>query len=109
MKKENEMSNFEKDLKFIGAYPMSDTEEIAANALLKNSFFKEKYRKSLKTLTKVEMRQLQKVHPEWQLKDVLSALFNDFNPELPSSILLEMTQFIIVEWEKTHQSEPLLC
>jgi hypothetical protein len=109
MKKENNISDTEKQHALIGVSPMTDANILRTAAFSKTAFFKEKYRKSLKTLTKYEMRQFIKQYPDGQLKDVLVALIKDYNPELPPSILLEMTQFIISEWELTHQAEPALC
>jgi hypothetical protein len=109
MKKENNISDVEKQHALIGVSPMTEADILRTAAFSKTAFFKEKYRNSLKTLTKYEMRQFRKAHPDGQLKDVLSALVKDYNPELPPSILLEMTQFIVSEWERTSQTEAILC
>jgi hypothetical protein len=107
MKKENEIS--ELSYESIGASPMTEADIIQTDALLKNAFFKDKYRNSLKSLAKSEMNLLKKQYPKWQLKDVLIAIIKDYNSELPPSIFLEMTQFIISEWERTHQEELAVC
>ena len=111
MKKENNisLSTFEETCKLVGASPMTEAEMVETKAILKNSFFKEKYRNSIKSLTKVKMKSLKMQYPEWQLKDVLIAIIKDYTPELPIPILLEMIQFIITEWERTHQEELVLC
>jgi hypothetical protein len=109
MKKENNISDNEEARMLIGVSPMTEADILESTTFSKNAFFKEKYKKSLKTLTKYEMRQFIKQHPDGQLKDVLAALIKDYNPELPPSILLEMTQFIISEWERTHEAEAVLC
>jgi hypothetical protein len=109
MKKENNISDNKETRTLTGASPMTETDILETETFSKMAFLKEKYRKGLKTLTKYEMRQFVKQHPEGQLKDVLVALIKDYNPELPPSILLEMTQFIISEWERTHHAEPVLC
>jgi hypothetical protein len=113
MKKENNMSSFEETCRLVRATPMTEAEEIRIKAILKNSFFKEKYRNSLKSLTKVKMRSLKMQYPEWQPKDVLIAVIKDYAPELPTPILLEMIQFIIAEWEQKYvlkeEQEPVLC
>jgi hypothetical protein len=109
MKKENNISDIEEALTSIGASQMTEADILETATFSKTAFFKEKYRKSLKTLTKYEMRQFRKQHPDGQLKDALAALIKDYNPELPPSILLEMTQFIISEWESTYQAESVLC
>lgn len=111
MKKENNISGstFEETCGLVGASPMTETEMMKTNTVLKNSFFKDKYRNSLKTLTKSEMKRLEKQYPEWHLKDILIAILKDYNSELPTSIWLEMTQYIISEWERSHHEEPVLC
>lgn len=109
MKKENNISDSEETCLSIGASPMTEADILESTAFSKTAFLKEKYKKSLKTLTKYEMRQFIKQHPDGQLKDALAALIKDYNPELPPSILLEMTQFIISEWERTHKAEAVLC
>jgi hypothetical protein len=109
MKKENNISDVEETRMSLGASPMTEADILETATFSKTAFFKEKYRKSLKTLTRYEMRQFIKQHPDGQLKDALAALIKDYNPELPPAILLEMTQFIISEWELTHQAEPALC
>jgi hypothetical protein len=111
MKKEDNIAaiQFEKKLKLMGASPMTEAESIQTDHILKNAFFKEKYRKGLKTLAKLEMQSLQKQHPNWHLNDVLSAILKDCNPELPPTILLELTQSIISEWENPHQVGSLVC
>jgi hypothetical protein len=109
MKKENNILDSEETRTALRASPMTEADILETATFSKTAFFKEKYRKGLKTLTKYEMRQFIKQHPDGQLKDALAALIKDYNPELPPSILLEMTQFIISEWERTHQAEPVLC
>jgi hypothetical protein len=85
--------------------PMTEEELQQMATLSQKSFFKEKYRHGLKILTQMDIERHILEHPEWQLKDVLAAILKNYNPELPAIILLEMTQFIITEWEKTHVKE----
>ena len=82
--------------------PMTEEELLQMATLSQKSFFKEKYRHGLKVLTTMDMQRLQHEHPDWRLKDVLAAILKNYNPELPAALLLEMTQFIIAEWEKAH-------
>lgn len=109
MKKENDILSVAEQHALIGLSPMTEADILETAAFSQTAFFKEKYRRGLKTLTKYEMRQFRKEHPDAQLNEVLAALVKDYNPELPPSILLEMTQFIISEWERTHQKEAVLC
>ena len=78
---------------------MTEAESQQMTVLANRSFFKEKYRHALKISTKFDLLLLNQTHPEWTIKDVLSTLIKSYDPQLPSSILLEMTQFILAEWE----------
>lgn len=92
----------EKFLESIGAKPMT-AQELAESALIKKQIpFTEKYRKGLKTITRMNMRELSKAHPEWGLPETLAALVKGYNPELPPPVLLEMVQHIIAQWEDAH-------
>ena len=82
--------------------PMTEGELLQMATLSQKTYYKEKYRHGLKILTLMDMENYIQEHPEWQLKDILAAILKNYNPELPAAILLEMTQFIIVEWEKAH-------
>ena len=78
---------------------MTEAENQQMRLLSKKSFFKEKYRHALKISTKIDLLLLNQTHPEWTAKDVLSSLVKSYDPQLPTLILLEMTQFILAEWE----------
>ena len=78
---------------------MTEAESQQMTVLANKSFFKEKYRHALKVSTKLDLLLLSQTYPEWTTKDVLSTLIKSYDPQLPSSILLEMTQFILAEWE----------
>jgi predicted metal-dependent hydrolase len=110
MKKENNISTLEETYRLVRATPMTEAEMIETRAILKNSFYKEKYRNGLKSLTKGKMKRLEMEYPELELKDMLIAIIKDYTPKLPTPILLEMIQFIIAEWEHSHahQEEPVL-
>ena len=78
---------------------MTEAESQQMTLLAKKSFFKEKYRHALKVSTKIDLLLLNQTYPEWTAKDVLSSLVKSYDPQLPTLILLEMTQFILAEWE----------
>jgi hypothetical protein len=101
--KEELISEFSSEKAFIK--PMTEKQFLQMATLSQKSFFKEKYRHGLKILTQMDMEKYLQEHPDWRLKDVLAAILKNYNPELPAIILLEMTQFIIAEWEKTHVNE----
>jgi hypothetical protein len=84
---------------------MTEDQEKQSAIISQQILLKDKYRQALKTITKMEIQNLAKEHPDWCTKDVLVYIVKDYNPELPSQILIEMTQFITNEWDivKTKQ------
>ena len=64
-----------------------------------------KYLKASELAAQIEMNRLRDEHPNWELKDVLSVILKDFPPEIPSQLLLQLTQFIVEEWEKIEMEE----
>ena len=84
---------------FIPHRYMTDAEQAQSALLSKKSFFKEKYRHALKITTQMKIQEYAQTHPDWTIKDVLIAILKGYNAQLPSAILLEMTPFIIIEWE----------
>jgi hypothetical protein len=68
-------------------------------------FYKKKYRLALQIYAIVEINEYAKTQPTGTAKDILSAIVKDYDPQLPSDILLEMTQFILQEWEKIQLSK----
>ena len=87
---------------------MTEVESQQMVLMAKQSFFKEKYRHALKVSTKIDLLLLNQTYPEWTAKDVLSTLIKGYDPQLPAQILLEMTHFILAEWEilQTTKSAP---
>lgn len=79
---------------------MTDAEKAQSALLSEKSFFKEKYRHALKMTTKMKIEEYAQIHPEWTIKDVLIAIITGYNSQLPSQVILEMIQFIVIEWEK---------
>jgi hypothetical protein len=68
-------------------------------------FYRKKYRLALQIYAIVEINEYTKTQPTWAAKDILAAIVKDYDPQLPSDILLEMTQFILQEWEKVQLSK----
>lgn len=68
-------------------------------------FYKKKYRLALQMYAIVDINEYAKTQPTWTAKDILAAIIKDYDPQLPSDILLEMTQFILQEWEKVQLSK----
>lgn len=84
---------------------MTEEESAQAAIISKNSFFKEKYRHALKLTTKIKVYKYAQSNPNWSAKDVLIEILKGYNSQLPSSIILEMAQFIVTEWEAIHASK----
>ena len=81
-------------------------ENIKATSVLDNKrFYKKKYLLALKLYATVEIHEYVKSQPSWGAKDVLIAIVKDYDPQLPSDILLTMTQFIVQEWEKVQTTK----
>ncbi len=89
----------------LGGRFLTKEEDLQLPANRKNAYLKEKYRKSLKTVTRFRIKDLLDEHPEWPLKAILVAILDGYNPALPPEVLLEMTRFIIAEWQKQPQPE----
>lgn len=79
--------------------------EARISHITRNSYLKEKFRLSLKSLTKRLIQERATIHSEWTAQEVLVDIMKGYNPKLPPVVLLEMTQFILEEWEKIHVSK----
>ncbi len=90
---------------------MTDVEKERVEVITHNSYFKKKYRMALEVTTKMMVQDLYAQHPDWSVRDVLSAALKEYNKDLPSAILLDMMQLIVSEWDKkqTHKSELALA
>ncbi len=54
----------------------------------------------MQDLTAVKLVKLRTEHPEWALKDTLAEVIKSYPSEIPSDVLLQLTQFIFGQWEK---------
>jgi hypothetical protein len=90
---------------------MTEAEKAETAIITRNSYLKEKFRMSLKFYTKRKIQEYADIHADWRAKEVLVEIMKGYNPELQPVVLLEMTQFILDEWEKkqTHKSELTLA
>ena len=84
---------------------MSDAEKAEMAIITRNSYLKEKFRMSLKFYTKRKIQECADIHADWRAKEVLVEIMKGYNPELPPVVLLEMTQFILEEWEKNQMTK----
>jgi hypothetical protein len=84
---------------------MTEEERAKLPVFTPNSYFKKKYRLALEISTKMMVQGMYEKHPNWTTQDVLVASLKEYNSDLPSSILLEMAQIIVIEWEKIQASK----
>ena len=103
MKKENIIHNQYKK--------MTDEECTQMAIVAQKSLLKDKYRHALKSLSKMKIYEYYETNPDWSAKDILLNVMKEYNPNLPSVVLLEMTQFILNEWEtiKSSKNEMVLA
>ena len=78
---------------------MTEVEEKQSAIISQKILLSEKYRHALKLVTKMDIQELAKKHPDWCSKDVLVYIVKAYNQDLPSEILVEMTAFITNEWD----------
>jgi hypothetical protein len=96
------MNDLQKDLK---TSEVSNPNINVPQTLDIRRFYKKKYRLALQMYAIVDINEYAKTQPTWTAKDILAAIIKDYDPQLPSDILLEMTQFILQEWEKVQLSK----
>jgi hypothetical protein len=84
---------------------MTDEESAQMAIIAQKSLQKDKYRQALKSLSKMKIHEYYEVNPDWSAKDILLNVMKEYNPNLPSVVLLEMTQFILNEWESIQASK----
>ncbi len=84
---------------------MTPEEEREARLITPKIYASKKFRKSMKNLALFVLDELRAAHPDWSLNKLLAAIFQDCSPDLPASLLLEMTEAIVAEWEKMAKLE----
>jgi hypothetical protein len=84
--------------KTVLASPASPTE---LSSTIQQGFRHRKNLLALQDLTAIKIAKHQLEHPNWGLKDLLAEVIKGFPSEMPSDVLLQMTQFIVSQWEKT--------
>lgn len=72
-------------------------------------FYRKKYKLALQLYAKLDMVAYAQTHTEWGTKDILAEIVKDYDKNLPSDILLEMAQYIVIEWEKIQASKKELA
>lgn len=87
------------------AFDISNTQVNTSSDFDNQRFYRKKYRLALKLYATLDIQAYAKTQPNWAAKDVLAAIIKDYDPQLPSNILLEMTQFILEEWEKKQSTK----
>ena len=91
--------------KSVSAFNISNAQLNTSSDFDNQRFYRKKYRLALKLYATLDIQAYAKTQPNWAAKDVLAAIVKDYDPQLPSNILLEMTQFILEEWEKNQMTK----
>jgi hypothetical protein len=63
-----------------------------------NTSYSKKYREALKASVKLDVQDFAQVQPNATAKEVLLDVLKDYDMDIPSSILLEMTKVILADW-----------
>jgi hypothetical protein len=82
----------------ISTTEMTREEDIETDIITKNPSYGKKYREALKISVKLDVQEFAQVQPEANAKDVLVAILKDYDPDIPSPILLEMAKVILADW-----------
>jgi hypothetical protein len=81
-------------------------EERAQMAVLDNKKYnRKKYKMALQFGAKMKLYELSNAHPEWGAKDVLVDIMKDYYSDFPAELVLEMSEYIVTEWEKIKASK----
>jgi hypothetical protein len=92
----------------ISTSEMTREEEIETGIIVDNPSYQKKYREALKVSVKLDVQEFGQTQPEASSKDVLVAVLKEYDPDIPSPILLEMAQVILSEWETIQSSQKVL-
>jgi hypothetical protein len=68
-------------------------------------YLTKKYRLALKLSALLDLQELAETHPEWGAKDVLFDIMKDYYSDFPAELVLEMSHYIVTEWEKIQASK----
>ncbi len=68
-------------------------------------YLRKKYRLALQFSAFMDLQELAKTHPEWGAKDVLVEIMKDYYSDFPAELVLEMSAYIVTEWEKIKASK----
>lgn len=88
--------------------PMTAEEEKAVKKAFSKLPYTAKFKKSLEFTTLLHLDELRLAHPEWELTKVLGTILQNLPKETPAALLLEMTKFIIAEWERKGEVETVI-
>ncbi len=85
--------------------PMTAEEEKSVKKAFSQLPYTAKFKKSLEFTTLLHFDELRLAHPEWELTKVLGTIVQNLPKETPPALLLDMTKFIISEWERKEELE----
>lgn len=71
---------------------------IETDIIWKNRFYDKKYREALKVSVKLDVQEFGQTQPKASAKDVLIAILTEYDPDIPSPILLELARVILADW-----------
>ncbi len=98
------MTTAEKASTIVGR-PMTAEEENEVRKAFARFPYTAKFKKTLEFTTLFRFDELRLAHPDWELNKILGNIMLGYSKDIPSALLLEMTQLIIAEWEKKGELE----
>jgi hypothetical protein len=89
----------------INGRPMTAKEKAEVKTALTKLPYTAKHKKSLEFSTLLLLEELRLANPTWELNQVLGSILQGYPQETPAALLLDMTKFIIAEWERKEELE----
>lgn len=82
---------------------MTQKMEKESEAIRKQAIQSQKFRMAVRNMTMTNFNTFRTNHPEWPLTTLIAEIIKNYNPEIPASLLLEMTHLICEKWEAENQ------
>lgn len=77
---------------------MTKEAEAETDIIVENPSYIRKYREALKVSVKLDVQEFAQIQPYATAKEVLLTVLKDYDTDIPSSILLEMSKVILTDW-----------
>jgi hypothetical protein len=84
---------------------MTDEERTQMAMFDSKKYNRKKYKMALQFGAKMKLYELSITHPKWGAKDVLIDIMKDYYSDFPAELVLEMSHYIVTEWEKIQVSK----